>query len=106
MRPAFTLSVANSEVMALVSAAESMPMTFDFLGGFIDRLAERGKLRRGDDDSRWVGCDGLFEDADLADYVGFGLCAEFDHVYAEILTGLARAGQARSANRARSYPSR
>src|SRR6202040_3975882 len=66
---------------------------FRLLGGFIDRLAERGKLRRGDDDSRWVGCNGLFEDADLADYVGFGLCAQFDHVYAEVLTGIARASQ-------------
>jgi hypothetical protein len=61
--------------------------------GFIDRLAKRLELGRGDDDGGRIAGNGVFEDRDLAVDVGLGLCAQFRHVDAEILACLAGAGQ-------------
>ncbi len=68
-------------------------MTLTFDGSFIDRLAERLGFGRRDDDGGGIAGDGVLEDRDLAVDVGFGLRAEFRHVDAEILAGLAGAGQ-------------
>ena len=65
----------------------------DLGSGFIDRLAKRLELGRRDDDGGRVAGDGVLEDRDLAVDVGFSLGAEFRHVDAEILAGLAGAGQ-------------
>ena len=46
------------------------PDDLDFLSSFIDRPAERGKLRGRDHDRRRVRCYGTLEDADLAADVG------------------------------------
>ena len=63
------------------------------LGGFVDRLAERLELGRRDDDRGRLFGDGVLEDRNLAVDVGLGLGAELGNVDAEILAGLAGAGQ-------------
>ena len=65
----------------------------DLLGGFVDRLAERGELGRRNDDGGRIAGDGVLEDRNLAVDVGFRLGAEFRHVDAEVLAGLAGAGE-------------
>ena len=65
----------------------------DGLGGLVDRLAERGALGRRDHDGGRLAGDGVLEDRDLAVDVGLGLGAELRHLDAEILAGLAGAGE-------------
>ena len=61
--------------------------------GLVDRLAERRELRRRDHDRRRLLGDRVLEDRNLAVDVGLRLRAEFGHLDAKILSGLARAGQ-------------
>ena len=64
-----------------------------FLRRLVDRLAERLELGRGDDDRGGLFGDRVLEDRDLAVDVGLGLRAEFGDLDAEILAGLAGAGE-------------
>src|SRR5208283_699378 len=60
---------------------------------FVNRLAERLELRWRDDDRGGLFADRVLEDRNLAVDVGLGLRAEFGDVDAEILAGLAGAGE-------------
>jgi hypothetical protein len=59
------------------------------LGGIFDRLPDRNRTRRYDDDRRWLRRDRSLQHADLAIGIGFGIGAQLDDVDAEILSGLA-----------------
>ena len=93
MRPPWTLSVVRNEVKALESAAEFDADDRHLLRRFVDRLAERLELGRGDDDRGRLFGDGVLEDRNLAVDVRLGLGAELRNLDAEVLASLARAGQ-------------
>ena len=92
-RPPWTLSVVRNEVKALESAAESMPMILTDLAASSIGLPSALNCGRRDHDGGGLAGDGVLEDRDLAVDVGFGLGAELRHVDAEILAGLAGAGE-------------
>src|SRR5438270_844685 len=92
----FTLSWALDSAIAWIAPWAWMRFEADDLhglGGLVDRLAERGALGRRDHDGGGLGGDGVLEDRDLAVDVGLGLGAELGHLDAEVLPGLAGAGQ-------------
>src|SRR5208337_4662852 len=64
-----------------------------FLRRLVDRLAERLELGRRDDDRGGLSADRVLEDRNLAVDVSLGLRAEFGDLDAEILAGLAGAGE-------------
>ena len=59
----------------------------------VDRLAQRLKLGRGDNDRRGLFGHRVLEDSNLAVDVSLGLGAEFGDLDAEILAGLTGAGE-------------